>query len=95
MGHDFIKNKHDPCAYKKVSGSTVVYLVLYANNILLFGNDVKMLGDIKGEASYILGIKIYKDRSQRMLGLTRSSYIEKSEEIHDGKLKTGIPSNET
>ncbi|KAK4386136.1 Retrovirus-related Pol polyprotein from transposon RE1 [Sesamum angolense] len=29
------------------SGSTVVYLVLYADNILLFGNDVKMLGDIK------------------------------------------------
>ncbi|KAL0445611.1 UNVERIFIED_CONTAM: Retrovirus-related Pol polyprotein from transposon TNT 1-94 [Sesamum latifolium] len=30
-----------------------------------------------GEASYILGIKIYKDRSRRMLGLTQSSYIEK------------------
>ncbi|KAL0434598.1 UNVERIFIED_CONTAM: hypothetical protein Sradi_0167700 [Sesamum radiatum] len=53
------------------------------------GNDVKMLGHIKawlstqfsmkdmGEASYILGIKIYRDRSRRMLGLTQSSYIEK------------------
>ncbi|KAL0373372.1 UNVERIFIED_CONTAM: Retrovirus-related Pol polyprotein from transposon TNT 1-94 [Sesamum radiatum] len=30
-----------------------------------------------GEASYILGIKIYRDRSRRMLGLTKSSYIEK------------------
>ncbi|KAL0427793.1 UNVERIFIED_CONTAM: Retrovirus-related Pol polyprotein from transposon TNT 1-94 [Sesamum latifolium] len=30
-----------------------------------------------GEASYILGIKIYMDRSRRMLGLTQSSYIEK------------------
>ncbi|KAL0386395.1 UNVERIFIED_CONTAM: hypothetical protein Slati_4558000 [Sesamum latifolium] len=30
-----------------------------------------------GEASYILGIKIYKDRSRKMLGLTQSSYIEK------------------
>ncbi|KAL0402207.1 UNVERIFIED_CONTAM: Retrovirus-related Pol polyprotein from transposon TNT 1-94 [Sesamum latifolium] len=30
-----------------------------------------------GEASYILGIKIYRDRSRRMLGLTRSSYIKK------------------
>ncbi|KAL0462870.1 UNVERIFIED_CONTAM: hypothetical protein Slati_0174600 [Sesamum latifolium] len=29
------------------------------------------------EASYILGIKIYRDRSRRMLGLTQSSYIEK------------------
>ncbi|KAL0430685.1 UNVERIFIED_CONTAM: hypothetical protein Sradi_0694500 [Sesamum radiatum] len=30
-----------------------------------------------GEASYILSIKIYKDRCRRMLGLTQSSYIEK------------------
>ncbi|KAL0286073.1 UNVERIFIED_CONTAM: Retrovirus-related Pol polyprotein from transposon TNT 1-94 [Sesamum calycinum] len=30
-----------------------------------------------GEESYILGIKIYRDRHRRMLGLTQSSYIEK------------------
>ncbi|KAL0449166.1 UNVERIFIED_CONTAM: Retrovirus-related Pol polyprotein from transposon TNT 1-94 [Sesamum latifolium] len=30
-----------------------------------------------GEASYILGINIFRDRSRRMLGLTQSSYIEK------------------
>ncbi|KAL0411259.1 UNVERIFIED_CONTAM: Retrovirus-related Pol polyprotein from transposon TNT 1-94 [Sesamum latifolium] len=29
------------------------------------------------EASYILGIKIYRVRSRRMLGLTQSSYIDK------------------
>ncbi|KAL0448693.1 UNVERIFIED_CONTAM: hypothetical protein Slati_1425700 [Sesamum latifolium] len=72
-----------------ISGSSVAYLMLYVDNILLIGNDVKMLGDIKvwlstqfsmkdmGEASYILGIKIYRDRSRMMLGLTQSSYIEK------------------
>ncbi|KAL0455652.1 UNVERIFIED_CONTAM: Retrovirus-related Pol polyprotein from transposon TNT 1-94 [Sesamum latifolium] len=55
----------------------------------VIGNDVKMLGDIKvwlstqfsmmdmGEASYILGIKIYRDRSRKMLGLSQSLYIEK------------------
>ncbi|KAL0367392.1 UNVERIFIED_CONTAM: Retrovirus-related Pol polyprotein from transposon RE1 [Sesamum radiatum] len=74
---------------QKISGSSVAYLVLYVDDILLIGNDVKMLGDIKewlstqfsmkdmGEASYILGIKIYRDRSRRMLGLTQSSYIVK------------------
>ncbi|KAL0319632.1 UNVERIFIED_CONTAM: Retrovirus-related Pol polyprotein from transposon TNT 1-94 [Sesamum radiatum] len=87
-GYDFIKNDYDPCVYKKISGSSVAYLVLYVDDILLIGNDVKMLGDIKAwlstqfsmkdmdEASYILGIKIYRDRSKRMLGLTQSSYIE-------------------
>ncbi|KAL0423474.1 UNVERIFIED_CONTAM: Retrovirus-related Pol polyprotein from transposon TNT 1-94 [Sesamum radiatum] len=88
QGYDFIKNEHDLCVCKKVSGSLVVYLVLYVDDILLIGNDVKMLGDIKtwlstqfcmkdmGEASYILGIKIYKGRPRRMLGLIQSSYIE-------------------
>ncbi|KAL0291581.1 UNVERIFIED_CONTAM: Retrovirus-related Pol polyprotein from transposon TNT 1-94 [Sesamum radiatum] len=88
-GYDFIKNDYDPCIYKKISGSSVAYLVLYVDDILLIGNDVEMLGEIKvwlstqfsmkdmGEAYYILGIKIYRDRSRRMLGLTQSSYIEK------------------
>ncbi|KAL0445872.1 UNVERIFIED_CONTAM: hypothetical protein Slati_1715100 [Sesamum latifolium] len=30
-----------------------------------------------GQASYILGINIYRDRSRRMLALTQSLYIEK------------------
>ncbi|KAL0285722.1 UNVERIFIED_CONTAM: Retrovirus-related Pol polyprotein from transposon RE1, partial [Sesamum radiatum] len=88
-GYDFVKPDHNPCVYKKISGNSVAYLVLYVDDILLIGNDVKILGDIKawlstqfsmkdmGEASYILGIKIYRDRSRRMLGLTQSSYIEK------------------
>ncbi|KAL0310450.1 UNVERIFIED_CONTAM: hypothetical protein Scaly_2926900 [Sesamum calycinum] len=44
-GYDFIKNENDPCVYKKVNGSSVVYVVLYIDDILLIGNDVKMLGD--------------------------------------------------
>ncbi|KAL0411215.1 UNVERIFIED_CONTAM: hypothetical protein Slati_3711200 [Sesamum latifolium] len=70
-------------------GAQFAYLVLNVDDILLIGSDAKMLGDIKawlstqfsmkdmGEASYSLGIKIYRDRSRRMLGLTQSSYIEK------------------
>ncbi|KAL0462806.1 UNVERIFIED_CONTAM: hypothetical protein Slati_0168200 [Sesamum latifolium] len=94
--------------YKKISRSSVAYLVLYVDDILLIENDVKMLGDIKawlstqfsmkdmGEASYILVIKIYRDRSRRMLGLTQSSYIEKvlKRFIQDGELKMRIPSYE-
>ena len=29
-----------------------------------------------GEASYILGMKIYRDRSKKMLGLSHSTYID-------------------
>jgi hypothetical protein len=49
------------------------------DDILLFGNDIPMLESIKaslkksfsmkdiGEASYILGIRIYRDRSKRLI----------------------------
>ncbi|GJY07643.1 retrotransposon protein, putative, ty1-copia subclass [Tanacetum coccineum] len=30
-----------------------------------------------GEAAYILGIKIYRDRSRRLIGLNQSAYIDK------------------
>jgi hypothetical protein len=40
------------------------------------------------EAAYILGIKIYRDRSQKLLGLTQSTYIDKvlrRFNMHDSK----------
>jgi len=58
-----------------VSGSSIAFLVLYVDDILLIGNDVKFLKDIKeylngkfsmkdlGEA----GIKIYRDRPNRLI----------------------------
>ena len=85
---DFEKNPEEPCIYKKVSGSAVTFLVLYVDDILLIGNDVGMLQTTKawlstrfsmkdlGEASYVLGIRIYRDRSRRLLGLSQSLYIE-------------------
>ena len=30
-----------------------------------------------GEAAYILGIKIYRDRSRRLIGLPQSTYLDK------------------
>ena len=52
----------------------MVFLVLYVDNILLIGNDIRVLSTVKvwlastfdmkdlGEASYILGIKLLRDR---------------------------------
>ena len=79
----------EPCVYKKTSGSEVIFLVLYVDDILLIGNDVSVLQFVKillsknfsmkdlGEARYILGIKIYRDRSKRLLSLSQSTYIDK------------------
>lgn len=85
----FIKNEDEPCVYKKVSGSIVIFLILYVDDILLMGNDIPTLQNVKtwlgncfsmkdlGEASYVLGIRIYRDRSLRLLGLSQSTYVDK------------------
>ncbi|KAJ9566931.1 hypothetical protein OSB04_002897 [Centaurea solstitialis] len=69
----FAKSEFEPCVYTKFSGSIVTFLVLYVDDILLIGNDMKDLG----EAAYILGVKIYKNRSKRLIGLSQSTYIDK------------------
>ena len=76
------KNLDEACVYKKVSESEVMFLIFYLDDILLIGNNVSVLQFIKiwlsknssmkdlGEATYILGIKIYSDRFRRLLGLS-------------------------
>ncbi|GJW05993.1 retrotransposon protein, putative, ty1-copia subclass [Tanacetum coccineum] len=85
----FTQNHDEPCVYLKASGSNVTFLILYVDDILIMGNNIPMLQDVKsylgrcfamkdlGEAAYILGIKIYRDRSWRLIGLCQSAYIEK------------------
>ncbi|GJW08836.1 retrotransposon protein, putative, ty1-copia subclass [Tanacetum coccineum] len=85
----FTQNHDEPCVYLKASGSYIAILILYVDDILLMGNNIPMLQDVKsylgkcfamkdlGDAAYILGIKIYRDRSKRLIGLCQSAYIEK------------------
>ncbi|GJS76382.1 retrotransposon protein, putative, ty1-copia subclass [Tanacetum coccineum] len=85
----FTQNRDKPCVYLKASGSNVTFLILYVDDIFIMGNNIPMLQDVKsylgrcfamkdlGEAAYIIGIKIYRDRSQRLIGLCQSAYIEK------------------
>ena len=36
----FIRSEDEPCVYVRFSGSVVVFLVLYVDDILLMGNDI-------------------------------------------------------
>ena len=86
--YGFIRNGEEPYIYKWVSDSMIISLVLYMDDILLLENDISALQSVKlwlssqfsikdlGEASYILGMKIYRDRSRRLLGLSQSTYID-------------------
>ena len=84
----FSQNQDEPCVYMKTSENKVVFLILYVDDILLIGNHIPTLQDTKswlgkcfamkdlGEATYILGIRIYRDRSKRLIGLSQSTYID-------------------
>ncbi|KAI9186313.1 hypothetical protein LWI28_016119 [Acer negundo] len=67
----------------------LVFLILYVDDILLIGNDVGVLTSVKewlakqfdmkdlGEASFILGIQVIRDRKNRTIALSQASYIDK------------------
>src|SRR5215216_7940261 len=81
--YGFIQTYGEAYIYKKVSGSSIAFLILYVYDILLIGNDIELLNSVKaylnnslsmkdlGEAAYILGIKIYRDRSSCLLALSQ------------------------
>ncbi|KAL4366702.1 hypothetical protein GQ457_05G014270 [Hibiscus cannabinus] len=85
----FVENIMDQCIYQKVSGSKICFLILYVDDILLATNDRGMLHEVKqflsknfdmkdmGDASYVIGIKIHRDRHKGVLGLSQETYINK------------------
>ncbi|GKC49914.1 putative RNA-directed DNA polymerase, partial [Tanacetum coccineum] len=85
----FSRSEDESYIYVKVNGSVVVFLVLYVDDILLIGNDIPTLQSVKdwmgkcfaikdlGDATYILGIKIYRDMSKHLIGLSQDTYLDK------------------
>ena len=66
-----------------------MFLVLYVDDILLIENEVGVMSlvnvwlssqfDMKdlGEANFILGIKLWRDCKNKILGLSQTGYINK------------------
>ncbi|RVW76784.1 Retrovirus-related Pol polyprotein from transposon TNT 1-94 [Vitis vinifera] len=89
VSYGFEANLMDECVYHKFSGSKYIFLVLYVDDILLATNDISILHDTKrflskhfemkdlGDASFVLGIQIHRDRSRGILGLSQRTYIDK------------------
>ena len=87
--YGFEQNVDEPCVYKYIKEKKVVFLVLYVDDILLIGNDVETLSNVKkwlaeqfqmkdlGEVTYILGIQIIRDHKNKLLALSQASYIDK------------------
>ena len=87
--YGFVENKVDQCIYCKVSGRKFIFLILYVDDILLASSDLGLLHETKrmlsnnfdmkdlGEASFVLGIEIHRNRSCRLLGLSQRAYVDR------------------
>ncbi|TYK09668.1 gag/pol protein [Cucumis melo var. makuwa] len=72
-----------------IINSTVAFLVLYVDDVLLIGHDVGHLADIKKwlatqfqmkdleNAQYVLGIQIVRNRKNKTLVMSQTSHIDK------------------
>jgi hypothetical protein len=70
----FKENIEDNCVYAKFKNGKYIFLILYLDDILLASSDINLLMKMKkflfsnfdkkdlGEASFVLGIKIHRDR---------------------------------
>jgi hypothetical protein len=81
--------EEDHCVYLKHSNNSFIILSLYVDDILIAGNRKEMIDTTKkwlssnfemkdmGEANYVLSVKIIRDRTKRILGLSQETYIKK------------------
>ena len=86
--NDFNENIVGQCICMKVKGSKYIFLILYVDDILLTANDIDLLVNTKqllfshfdmkdiGEAFYVLGIQILRDRPSGIMRLFQQIYIE-------------------
>jgi hypothetical protein len=85
----FKENIEDNCVYTKFKNGKYIFLILYVDDILLASSDVNLLMETKkflssnfdmkdlGEASFVLGIEIHRDRRKGVIGLSQKAYIKK------------------
>src|SRR5215469_13421401 len=79
----------DHCVYVKRSEADFAILSLYVDDILIAGTSLSFMNTIKswlslnfkmkdfGETEFILGVRIQRDRSKKLIALSQEAYIEK------------------
>nr|GEU78888.1 putative retrotransposon protein [Tanacetum cinerariifolium] len=53
----FSQNHDEPCVYVKASGSYVTFLIMYIDDILIMGNNIPMLQDVKSHLGRCFAMK--------------------------------------
>jgi hypothetical protein len=75
----FVRTRVDHCVYSKQVGNNFIYVVMYVDDMLLIGNNMDVIKEVKsqlsskfdmkdlGAANFILGMEIKRDRANRKL----------------------------
>ena len=89
IGMDFTPLDSDHCVYVRHQGDDVLYIVLYVDDLLLIGSSLAEVKQLKtdlsarfemtdlGEAEYVLGLQLTRNRRARTLSLSQSDYIRR------------------
>ena len=93
------ENVDDNCVNTKFKNEKFIFLVLYVDDILLASSDVSLLLETKkflslkfdmkglGEASFVLGIEIHRDRNKRGIRtITKGIHRKNLKEIQDTQI---------
>jgi len=85
----FAVNEADKCVYYRYGGGNGVILCLYVDDILIFGNNIDVIKEVKdflsnnfemkdlGEADVILNIKLLREEGNGGVTLVQTHYVEK------------------
>ena len=86
----YTRSREDHCLYTKtLSDGSLLILVLYVDDMLIAGKSTHEIAHLKQklhenfvmkdlrDASYILGMRITRDRSHRILTLSQAQYVQK------------------
>jgi hypothetical protein len=83
-----LRSKVDHCIYSKEEGGCFIYVALYVDDMLLIGNSMNAIKEVKKKLSskfdmkdlsgekFILGMEIKRDRATRNIWLNQTKYIE-------------------
>jgi hypothetical protein len=88
LSFGFVRSKVVHCIYSKEEGDNFIYVALYVDDMLLIGNSMNTIKEVKKQLSskfdtkyisatnFIMGMEIKRDRATRNLWLNHKKYIE-------------------
>ena len=89
QGLGFKKSQDEHLVYDKQVRDHFIYITLYVNAMLLVGNNMDLIKEVKqqlyskfdmkdiGPKHFILGMEIKRDRENKRLWLSQQKYIER------------------